>query len=74
MMTKYERRNAEEMRDKLKNILPDLKLAYEDAKLLANKYDWDMFCFEMCEAYMNLANTYIDVMQKLEEEDGGVAE
>lgn len=74
MMTKYERRNAEEMRDKLKNILPDLKLAYEDAKLLANKYDWDMFCFDMCEAYMNLANAYIDVVQTLEEDDKGGAE
>lgn len=39
MMTKYERQNAEEMRDKLKKILPDLKLAYEDAKDLANKYN-----------------------------------
>ena len=70
-MTKYERCNAEEMRDKLKQILPDLKLAYEDAKLLANKYDWDMFCFDMCEAYMNLADEYIGVMEVLEEEDGG---
>ena len=73
-MTKYERCQAEEMRDKLKNILPDLKLAYDDAKLLANKYDWDMFCFDMCEAYMNLANVYIDVVQTLEEDDGGGAE
>ena len=73
-MTKYERQNAEEMRDKLKKILPDLKLAYEDAKLLAYKYDWDMFCFEMCEAYMYLANAYIDVVQTLEEEEGGGAE
>ena len=74
MMTKYERQNAEEMRDKLKKILPDLKLAYEDAKLLANKYDWDMFCFDMCEAYMNLAHAYIDVVRTLEEEDKGGAE
>ena len=74
MMTKHERNNAEEMRDKLKKILPDLKLAYDDAKLLTDKYDWDMFCFEMCEAYMNLANAYIDVVQTLEEEDGGGAE
>lgn len=73
-MTKYERQNAEEMRDILKKILPDLKRAYDDAKLLANKYDWDMFCFDMCEAYMNLANTYIDVVQTLEEDDGGGAE
>ena len=74
MLTKYERHNAEEMRDKLKKILPDLKLAYEDAKLLANKYDWDMFCFDMCEAYMNLANAYIDVVSTLDEDDGGGAE
>lgn len=71
MMTNYERHNAEVMRDKLKKILPDLKLVYENAKLLANKYDWDMFCFEMCEAYMNLANVYIDVVQTLEEDGGG---
>ena len=71
MMTKYERHNAEEMRDKLKKILPDLKLAYDDAKLLANKYDWDMFCFDMCEAYMNLADEYIGFMEVLEEEEVG---
>ena len=70
-MTKFERHNAEEMRDKLKKILPDLKLAYDDAKLLATKYDWDINYFDMCEAYMNLANAYIDVVQTLEGEDGG---
>ena len=32
MMTKYERQNAEEMRDKLKKILPDLKLADRHAQ------------------------------------------
>ena len=73
-MDKLERQSAEEMRDEIKNILPDLKIAYEDAKLLANKYDWDMSCFEMCEAYMYLAHAYIDVVQTLEEEDGGGAE
>ena len=73
-MTKYERHNAEDMRDRLKKILLDLKLAYDDAKLLANKYDWDMFCFDMCEAYMNLANAYIDVVETLDEDDGGGAE
>ena len=70
-MMKFERQNAEEMRDKLKNILPDLKIAYEDAKLLAEKYDWNMFCFEMCEAYMYLANAYIDVVETLDDDDGG---
>ena len=70
-MTKYERQNAEEIRDKLKKILPDLKLAYENEKYLAEKYNWDMDYWDMCEAYMNLANEYIGVMDSLEEEDGG---
>ena len=69
-MTKYERQNAEEMRDKLKNILPDLKLAYEDAKLLAEKYDWEIDYWKMSEAYMNLAHEYIGIMTVLEEEGG----
>ena len=74
MMTKIERQSAEMMRGRLKKILPDLKLAYENAKDLANKYNWNMFYFDMCEAYMNLAHTYIDVVQTLEEEDEGGAE
>ena len=74
MMTKIERQSAEMMRGRLKKILPDLKLAYENAKDLANKYNWDMFCFDMCEAYMNLAHAYIDVVQTLEEEDRGEAQ
>lgn len=74
MMTKIERQSAEMMRGRLKKILPDLKLAYENAKDLANKYNWDMFCFDMCEAYMNLAHAYIDVVQTLEEEDKRGAE
>ena len=74
MMTKVERQSAEMMRDRLKKILPDLKLAYENAKDLANKYNWDMFCFDMCEAYMNLAHAYIDVVQTLEEKDKRGAE
>lgn len=74
MMTKIERQSAEMMRGRLKKILPDLKLAYENAKDLANKYNWDMFCFDMCEAYMNLAHAYIDVVQTLEEEDERGAE
>ena len=74
MMTKIEKQSAEMMRDRLKKILPDLKLAYENAKDLANKYNWDMFCFDMCEAYMNLAHAYIDVVQTLEEKDKRDAE
>lgn len=70
-MDKIERRIAEAIRDRLKNILPDLKLAYENAKYLAEKYNWDMAYFDMCEAYMNLANAYIDIVETLDEDDGG---
>ena len=70
-MDKEERKIAEVMRDRLKKILPDLKLAYENAKYLAEKYNWDIYYWDMCEAYMNLAYEYIGVMQVLEEEDGG---
>ena len=73
MMTKIERQIAEMMRDRLKKILPDLKLAYENAKDLANKYNWDICYFYMCEAYMTLADEYIGVMLALEEEDRGDA-
>ena len=66
MMDKIERRSAEAIRDRLKKILPDLKLAYENAKYLAEKYNWDMDYLDMCEAYMNLANEYIGVMEVLE--------
>ena len=70
-MDKEERKIAEVMRDRLKKILPDLKLAYENAKYLAEKYNWDMDYWDMCEAYMNLADEYIGVMEVFEEEDGG---
>lgn len=70
-MDKAERQSAEAIRDRLKKILPDLKLAYENAKYLAEKYNWDMDYWDMCEAYMNLANEYIGVLEVLEEEDGG---
>lgn len=73
MMDKAERQNAELMRDRLKKILPDLKLAYENAKDLADKYNWDIFYLNMCEAYMNLADEYIGVVQVLDEEDRGGA-
>lgn len=70
-MDKAERKSAEVIRDRLKKILPDLKLAYENAKYLAEKYNWDMDYWDMCDAYMNLADEYIGVMEVLEEEDGG---
>ena len=70
-MDKIERRSAEVIRDRLKKILPDLKLAYENAKYLAEKYNWDMDYWDMCEAYMNLADDYIGVMEVLDEEEGG---
>ena len=70
-MDKAERRSAEVIRDRLNKILPDLKLAYENAKYLAEKYNWDIYYFYMCEAYMNLDDEYIGVMEVLEEEDGG---
>ena len=70
-MDKAERQIAEAIRDRLNKILPDLKLAYENAKYLADKYNWGMDYWDMCEAYMNLADEYIGVMEVLEEEDGG---
>lgn len=70
-MDKIERLQAEELRDRLKKILPDLKIAYENAKYLAEKYNWDMDYWDMCEAYMNLADEYIGVMQALDEDEGG---
>ena len=70
-MDKAERQSAEVMCDRLKKILPDLKLAYENAKYLAEKYNWDMDYWDMCEAYMNLADEYIGVIDALDEEDGG---
>ena len=70
-MDKAERKSAEVIRDRLKKILPDLKLAYENAKYLAEKYNWDMDYWDMCEAYMNLADDYIGVMEVLDEEEGG---
>ena len=69
-MTKDERHNAEVMRNTLKNILPDLKLAYDNAKYLVYKYDWEIDYWKMSEAYMNLAHEYIGIMAVLEEEGG----
>ena len=71
MMDNNERLHVKVMRDRLKKILPELKLAYENAKELANKYNWDVNYFDMCEAYMNLADEYIGVIEVLNEESGG---
>ena len=69
-MDKLERQSAEVMRDRLKQILPDLKLAYENAKDLVFKYNWESDYWKMSEAYMNLAHEYIGIMEVLEEEGG----
>ena len=42
MMNKAERKSAEIVRDVIKNILPDLKLAYESAKDLVYKHNWEI--------------------------------
>ena len=70
-MEKTERKTAEVMLDRLKKILPDLKLAYDNAKSLELEHNWDMDSFKVCEAYMNLADAYIGVMDALEEEEKG---
>ena len=71
MMYENERRDAELMRDRLKKILPELKLAYANAKSLEFEHNWDMNCFDICEAYMTLAEAYIGVMEVFAEDDGG---
>ena len=63
-----EREAAKAVRDKLKMILPDLKAAYDSMKRLEDDYDWDIKSPEMCEAYMTLADVYLEVMESLEEE------
>lgn len=63
-----EREAAKAVRDKLKMILPYLKAAYDSMKRLEDDYDWDINSPEMCEAYMTLADVYIEVMESLEEE------
>lgn len=69
MMDEDERRDAELMRDRLKKILPELKLAYANAKSLEFEHNWDINCFDICEAYMTIADEYIGVKEALEEED-----
>ena len=71
MMDENERRDAELIRDRLKKILPELKLAYANAKSLEFEHYWDINCFDICEAYMTLAEAYIGVMEVFAEDDGG---
>ena len=66
-----ERTAAQDLRDKLKMILPDLKAAYYSASRLEEDYNWDIKSPEMCEAYMALASAYIEVVESLEEEEEG---
>lgn len=63
-----ERREAEAVRDKLRIILPELKAAYHNMEYLENNYNWDVKSPEMCEAYMTLADVYLEVMESLEED------
>ena len=70
MMDLIEREAAKKIRDSLKRILTDLKLAYYNAKRLDEDYGWDTICLEMSEAYMNFAEEYFKVMEALEKEEG----
>ena len=63
-----EREAAKALRDRLKVILPDLKAAYYSAKRLEYDYNWDVRSDQMCEAYMTLADAYIEVVESLEED------
>ena len=66
-----ERTAAQDLRDKLKMILPDLKAAYYIMNRLEDDYNLDIKSPEMCEAYMTLASAYIEVVESLEEEKEG---
>ena len=67
-MEKNERLKAELLRDRMAKILPDLKLAYDNAKYLSENHGWDINYFDMCEAYMNLAHNFIYIMAMLEDD------
>ena len=66
-----EREAAKALRDRLKRILPDLKAAYYSMERLEEDYDWDFKSPEMGEAYMTLADVYIEVVESLEEDKEG---
>lgn len=63
-----ERAAAKALRDRLKVILPSLKAAYYSMSRLEEDYNWDIKSPEMCEAYMALADAYLEVMKSLAEE------
>ena len=63
-----EREAAKALRDKLKVILPALKAAYYSMSRLEEDYNWDIKSPEMCEAYMTLADAYLEVIESLAEE------
>lgn len=63
-----EREAAKAVSDKLKVILPALKAAYYSMSRLEEDYNWDIKSPEMCEAYMALADAYLEVMESLAEE------
>lgn len=65
-MDKNTRREAELMRDRLKRILSDLKLAYDNAKYLTTKCNCGFYYFDMCESYMAIADLYVRVTEMLE--------
>lgn len=66
-----ERAEADVMRDRLKRVLPDLKLAYENAKSLESRHEWELSSWDICEAYMTLADAYIGITDTLKELDEG---
>ena len=67
-MELIERAAAKALRDRLKVILPALKAAYYSMSRLEEDYNWDIKSPEMCEAYMALADAYLEVMESLAEE------
>lgn len=66
-----ERAEADVMRDRIKRILPDLKLAYENAKSLESRHEWELSSCDICEAYMTLADVYIGLTETLKELEEG---
>lgn len=68
-MSVDERTEAIAMRDRLKNILPDLKLAYENARRLESRHEWELQSWDLCEAYMTIADVYIGLTETLKELD-----
>lgn len=70
-MSEDERIEATAMRDRLSNILPDLKMAYDNAKSLESRHEWDLHAWDLCEAYMTVADVYIGLTDTLKDLDEG---